>query len=301
MEKGTVMHEQPGKRPQRRPGFTLIELLVVMSIITFLAGLAVLIGPALLKSEQASRGAQLLQGNLFIAKQQALRNAAPYGIRLLPDRDVPTNVRSFQFIQQPDNFSGGTVTISGPRTLTFGGVDLSGGLSDPTLWPVQAGDFIQVSSGTAYHKITGVSSQAGTGTVNVQQPGYAPALVNTTTSDYRIVRAPRPVAGEETIFLPEDVIIDLSQGRSQIAADTTTGNYDILFAPAGAILGSAANSGKIILWVSDTTQTAQNVNTSEQSLIVVYARTGLIAAFPVDTTSGDPYSYTKDPRAAGGF
>src|SRR5262245_62062681 len=35
-------------RPRHRPGFTLIELLVVMSIIVFLAGILILLGPTLL-------------------------------------------------------------------------------------------------------------------------------------------------------------------------------------------------------------------------------------------------------------
>src|SRR5207248_9342123 len=97
---------------QNRPGFTLIELLVVMAIISFLAALLVLIGPGLLKSEKAARGAQTLQGLLFVAKQQALRDRNPDGIRLLQDND--SYVRSFQYIQQPGDFTGGKVMVNPP-------------------------------------------------------------------------------------------------------------------------------------------------------------------------------------------
>src|SRR5262249_37098179 len=87
----TQMSTTRQNRPRHPPGFTLIELLVVMSIIAFIAGLLVLLGPTLLKSEQASRGAQTLQGDLFIAKQQALRDRNPYGIRLLRESTVSTD------------------------------------------------------------------------------------------------------------------------------------------------------------------------------------------------------------------
>ena len=84
--------------------------MVVVSIITFIAALVMLIAPSLVQSEPASRGAQLLQGNPFIAKQQALRDRAPYGVRLLQDSDG--QVRSFQFIQQPGDFTGGSVAVA---------------------------------------------------------------------------------------------------------------------------------------------------------------------------------------------
>src|SRR5687767_4677900 len=124
-------------RANDRGGFTLIELLVVIGIIGFLAAMAVFLGPALLKSDQASRGAQGLQGTLFIAKQQALRDRVPMGIRLL--RDADGQFRSFQIVQQPGDFTGGTVEVplTNLNTANFNYVDLSGGLgADQTLWPV---------------------------------------------------------------------------------------------------------------------------------------------------------------------
>src|SRR5436309_12397856 len=117
-----------GHRDSGRAGFTLIELLVVIGIISFVAALVVAFGPGLFKSERSSRGAQSLQGILFVAKQQALRDRSPYGVRLLQDADG--QVRSFQYIQQPPDFTGGTATGSG-NTVTFTGVDLYGGFPGP--------------------------------------------------------------------------------------------------------------------------------------------------------------------------
>ena len=279
-----------------RAAFTLIELLVVIFLISFIAGLTVVIGPSLIFSEPSSRGAQLLQSNLFIAKQQALRNLSPYGVRLLPD---PTDgqVRSFQFIQQPSDFTGGNVQATIPNTVTFFGVDYTGGLLDPSLWPVQVGDFIQIQGGTP-HRITGLQPP-NVATVSAATP-FAAAMA-LPSNDYRIFRSPRPAAGEDTMFLPDNVIVDLS--LSSLAADPNTGKLDILFAPAGPVLGQAALNGKVILWVRDSTQNA--ATTSQQSLIVVFTRTGLIASYPVDTSNpGNPaqaYSYIQNPRAAGGL
>jgi len=280
-----------------RPAFTLIELLVVIFLITFLAGMTVLIGPALILSESSSRGAQLLQGNLFVAKQQALRDRAPYGIRLLKDADG--QVRSFQFIQQPSDFTGGDVTVA-PKQATFTGVDLTGGLQDPTLWPVQINDFFQFNGGTPV-RIGKVNGPNDTPPNSISIPSNIQA--GGPSGSYRIFRGPRPAAGEDTFLLPDNVIVDMGNSGSGCPGSSPLPsgaiNYDILFAPAGAVLGPLGSSGKIILWVRDTTQNWQT--TTSQSLIVVYTRTGLIASYPVDTGSGNWYSYTQDPATAGGL
>ena len=289
-------------RVGRRPGFTLIELLVVIGIIAFLAALLVLIGPAFLKSEKSSRGAQMLQGVLFIAKQQALRDRNPYGIRLL--RDPDGQVRSFQYIQQPGDFTGGKVSVtSGSQTVGFTNIDLSGGLgTDQTLWPVQPGDYLQVNT-DPYHKIAAVSPNGLTLT-NAYSGG------TTSTDQYRIARGPRPVAGEDTIFLPDDVIIDLNLSLINpevVVTDPTTTppttirNYDILFATSGAVMGAAGQSGRIVLWVREADPNNPSATTApgDQTLITIFTRTGQIGAYPVDTSGPNPYSFTLDPRPGG--
>ena len=290
-------------RNERRAGFTLIELLVVISIIAFVAGLLVLFGPGLFKNAKASRGAQTVQGVLFIAKQQALRDKAPYGVRLLTDADG--QVRSLQYIQLPPDYTGGTAQAATDNTttpptfsVTFvlppGQSNLWGGYGpgDPTLWSVQPGDFISIRGGTM-HRITGVTPTA----VTLASDATNGAGTSLPATEYRIVRSPRAVPGEDVINLPDDVIVDMT--RSLIAADGATGNFDILFAPWGTVLGSAGQSGKVVLWVRDSTQ--DPATTIEQSLITVFTRSGLIASYEVDTGSGNPYSFVLDPRAAGGL
>src|SRR5205807_890979 len=68
-----------------------------------------------------------------------------------------------------------------------------------------------------------------------------------------------------------------------------TGDTDILFSPSGEVISRGLSTDKIILWVRDvsvdgTVQQGQGMSgipNGDQSLVVVYARTGFIAAHAV--------------------
>jgi prepilin-type N-terminal cleavage/methylation domain-containing protein len=71
--------------PSRRGGFTLVELLVVILIILLVSAVALpTIIPAV-SHRQVSEAGRILQGALVGARDAAIRNNAPTGIRLLPD------------------------------------------------------------------------------------------------------------------------------------------------------------------------------------------------------------------------
>jgi len=298
------------ERTARRTGFTLIELLVVIGVIVVIAGLIVYFGPGIEKGERSARGASALQGNLFIAKQQALRNRLPYGIRLLRGSNSPTlpngnpdpdfnKIRSFQYISQPLDYRRGNVKADTGTTnvVFFDGPDLTGGLADRSLWLVQPGDALQVGNEPPT-LITEVNRAVDP--PNTVRTNAANGATGFETNDYRVFRAPRPAAGEEIINLPEEIIVDLdpNNGMSEIAPETTTGYLDILFAPSGRILNTAGRAGRIVLWVRDETTAADS---SEQSLIVVFTRSGLIGSVPVDVGGADLKSFLKDPRTYGGM
>ncbi len=72
-----------------RRGFTLIELLAVITIIVIISVIALPVIIPALSHRQVSEGARILQGSLAGARDQALHDNSPSGIRLLPDPAFP--------------------------------------------------------------------------------------------------------------------------------------------------------------------------------------------------------------------
>jgi len=290
-----------------RSGLTLIELLVVMFIIVMVAGLGIYLMPKL-QSEKGSRGAQDIQGALMQAKYRALRDKTPKGIRLIPDPADPSKCRSYVFIEQPEDWAATTISANAqapnPNTVyTVTGGDLTGGLPDKTLWPVQPGDYLYVGKA-----LRGIVQDMSATTITVLGDPLAVAITSTnrgTNKNWWVVRGPRPIPGEEVINFPDGVAVDLDRywGPAPYNVPLTnlgqpTGPYDIMFSPSGSVAGRYATQGQIYLWVRDTTRTLQNTNDpGEQIVIVVYTRSGQIGAYPVDTTNGaDPLSFRNDPK-----
>ncbi len=318
--------------PERnRKGFTLLELLVAMAIIVTVLGIAVaFLGATGYQKTAGSAGASELTGWLLIARQRALRDGVPRGIRLIPDPTNPTVARDIQYIEQPPDFNGGQYVITAAgNTVYFRNVDLSGGQGNAALWPVQPGDLFQgVDDQTSYlHYITVVNptpqtiADPKTGqpvvvqsiTVTGRPPTPPGNALNAHTSwegRYRIVRAPRPLEGEAVMRLPRDVGVDLA--RSLIAPDVlvnasgTVTNIDILFAQTGQLLRANRTVGKVVLWVRDTHLDGFD---GDQILVAIYTRTGFIATHPADPgpnndyvtypPGSSPYTFTQDGKASG--
>jgi len=348
-----------------RPAFTLVELIVAIAIIAVLAALAVMIFPRLQDSQQIPRGADQVQGTLFIARQMAMRDQLPRGVRLVPTLDQADNVyrvHTLQYIEQPAYFlaPAGSALVGmsnppnpnppppgllNPNIGIFTSVDFYGGNGpgNPFLWPVQPGDYLDLMGNNkpdGLYKIlsVNVSTNPQTPTISdnltlmsalplnllaVQPPQQAPPPVAFFQNllSYRILRGPRPMIGQPPINLPADVVVDLPTNNvppvgslpaggllvhplanntpgSLMQADNQTGQFDILFSPSGKVLRDAGSTGKVVLWVWNSTGT--NPMAQEQVLVVIYTRTGMVASQPVDLRAGgDPYSFIKDGRASG--
>jgi prepilin-type N-terminal cleavage/methylation domain-containing protein len=84
--------ETAGRRhPDRREGFTLIELLVVIFIILIVSAVALPTVLSALNGRDVSEGGRIVQGGLVGARDSAIHNNAPSGIRLLPDPAFPVH------------------------------------------------------------------------------------------------------------------------------------------------------------------------------------------------------------------
>src|SRR5271157_5013042 len=89
------------RRQAGRRGFTLIELLVVMLIILLVSALVLPTVIPAITHRQVSEAARILQGALAGARDTAINNNAPAGIRLLPDPAL----------------TGQAITLNGVQTL----------------------------------------------------------------------------------------------------------------------------------------------------------------------------------------
>lgn len=84
------------------PGFTLVELLVVIAIIGLVSVIALPVVLPAIRHRQVSEAARTLQGTLVGARDQAIHDGQPSGIRLLPDPTYPiTRLPNGQIVPGP--------------------------------------------------------------------------------------------------------------------------------------------------------------------------------------------------------
>jgi prepilin-type N-terminal cleavage/methylation domain-containing protein len=356
------MHVRHEHRFPGRPAFTLIELLVVMTIMVVLATMVYFMLPGFLNREKASKGADLVQQWLLTAKQRALRDGAPRGVRLNVDGSGATMglVTTLNYIEKPVDFRAGSLTSDStntpltpappaPTASSNSRFKIGGGVnyldwSPLANAPVQPGDFLfipNVDTGT-WHRITNVGISTDPSPVPYIDVYYSstppiytpyatpPAPPGGPPVTYLISRGTRLLAGEETLQMPQDVVIDMRSNWS-VPSVAAGGHLDILFSPTGGLVADPNNSAgtsaeKIILWVRDVPQNADATAfpdprgtplgtpptdpkslPTEQSLIVVYSRTGLIAAHPpaMNPANADladpinPYQFAQDGQSSG--
>jgi len=210
------------------------------------------------------------------------------------------------------NFVGGTTTLTGGRGMPknfLPNVPPPKGTKDPNAgrYPVQPGDRIALGGSEEIHSILAVSD-----TLQLTLVPPPPAGVGYATStfinatQYRIIRQPRSI-GDDPLQMPANIIIDCA--TRNVAGNVydlqpymqTQGYIDIMFSPDGRVIGQLAGLDKIILWVRDVTVfggPGESPVQGDPALVCVYPRTGLVAAYPVDTfnSNTNPYLNTTTGR-----
>jgi len=100
-------------RPRR--AFTLIEMLIVIGIIVLLLTLGAMFLPNLDRNKGVPNATTQVEGYIRLARNQALRDGAPRGVRLIVDPNDPsgTQVYAIQYIEQPEPIAPrGVVTLN---------------------------------------------------------------------------------------------------------------------------------------------------------------------------------------------
>src|SRR5262249_47901021 len=120
---------------------------------------------------------------------------------------------------------------------------------------------------------------------------------------------PRPLAGEDTVKLPGQVVVDLghmnsfSSGNYQVSTRPVPGAaagtlyYEVMVDRAGGGLDRA--SAPVVIWgrQCDAAPAAKDPNVN--LLLAVYPRTGLIGTHPIDPQGATPLTFALDGKASG--
>jgi prepilin-type N-terminal cleavage/methylation domain-containing protein len=170
----------------REAGFTLIELLIVIVIIALVSAVALPVVLPALAHRQVSEAARALQGALAGARDAALHDGSPSGLRLLPDPAFPlVYLASGQIdpaqplaanriipIEAAPEYSEGRVTWIDPMAIpagtlpypclvieeaVVGGTAGAPALNTPTswFWNIRVGDKLQINGAGLWYTVVG--------------------------------------------------------------------------------------------------------------------------------------------------
>lgn len=315
------------QRCGRRDAFTLVELLVVMALIILLAAITALSMGFFRDDKRKADAVDRLSQWLLTAKQRAKRDGLPTGLRFIVNAQGISS--QCQFIQQPDDLTGDpaagrtcSTASSDPSFSTFSftsssGVDFTNGANTGQYdqYLVQPGDYFELYGGGNIHLILDVAlnttTNPPTSTITLASPATAAVSA---TANYRIRRQPRPILGEETLSMPQGMVVDINNLSRNVSRRSIGGPntppvavyQEVLFAPTGAVIGLGTGGGQVYLWVMDGDPDT-NPQQNGLAIVAIQARAGFISAHPIapwDRTQpisqqNDPYRFSYDARSSG--
>lgn len=193
-----------------RSGFTLIELLVVVTIIILVSAVALPMVIPAFSHREVSAAARIVQGAIVGARDAAIRDNSPSGIRLLSDPAQANAYNRMIPLMTPPSYSEGLISVYPanvyPATVTLGTLALvleetpgqwmlpPGATAyvwvpnSPTSWQwnVRLGDKVQINNAGPWYTVAGPSTLANSeGFVSWGangQPGSQSPLQRTYTS-----------------------------------------------------------------------------------------------------------------------
>ena len=273
---------------QKRSAFTLVELLVTMGIIVALAALtAAFVSTGAIDSQRLISSADRTSGWLVIAKNRALRDQAPRGVRFFINGNSVTEA---QYIEVPEPWvPNPTLNENEGRIVFIQEADTTTGVVDPSKYRayyvassfgefdqrVKAGSSLYLSDfGQSYQlTVDPTASNVTIGNPASSQPARLLTLSSyprfnaasstspqgtLVTYQFGFQSSARPLLGETPLEIPAGTVIDWRNGPSPTLPSTTSttinvkdqgGYFDILFAPSGQVLNNS--NGYIALWIRD--------------------------------------------------
>lgn len=215
-------------------------------------------------------------------------------------------------------------TISGGQVQIYNFDPTLSGIPSMNQWLVQIGDNLEINGGGVF-AIAGVWTSMGLNTpgpvpVTTSPPWPAPGIPVTTlqlggtafysssliinspgTTNFRILRQPRLLIGEEPLTLPNNYAVNFglipgTTSNGSNVANGFSGAPEILFSPTGAVIGTNAGTSTILISVWDTTATVPDPNAV--GIIGIQGRSGFMGAYSV-SLSGNPFLFVQMARESG--
>jgi prepilin-type N-terminal cleavage/methylation domain-containing protein len=229
-------------QPARARAFTLVELLIVVVIIVLVSAVALpTVLPALAR-RQVSEAARLLQGALVGARDRAIHDGRPSGIRLLPESWM-WNIRVGDRLQLND--AGPWYTVVGPMQVgpaagnseMFVNVGPSGATSPLNPSGSRPIDYLILTNGIDDNR-NGWVDEGWDGVDNdgnkltdehiLTARGLAAGMAS---QPYAIRRRPMPSPDAREVALPTQMVIDAA--RSRLPVNPHTGAVEVMVNPDG--------------------------------------------------------------------
>lgn len=212
-------------------------------------------------------------------------------------------------------YTGALLTSAAAGIVNFdpGSVDFTlGGTPYPNQWLVQAGDYLEINGGGVYQ--IGAPVTAPLNPANTLQLAYAAVPLSydqallipasTPTTNFRIIRQPRLLIGEEPLTLPNNYAANFNAIPGYLPATMgsnvqlgANGIYpEILFSPTGAVVGTNAGNSTIIISVWDTTM--ETLDPNRVGVVGIQSRSGFIGAYSI-SLGLDPFYFVRTARESG--
>jgi prepilin-type N-terminal cleavage/methylation domain-containing protein len=305
--------EMRSEMRSRDEGFTIVELLVVLAVMATLAAMTVFTMGPLQDRSAVNGGAAMLQTWLNTARQRAIRDKAPAGLRFLAGNSLPTQssasgsqtnayyVTRMVYLEGGTELFGSVWINQGGNTgsaTTFTLTTPLGTTANPLTPPLAANlDTIVIDTGLP-HMITNLPGSANVVTQITIGYSWPSAIVQAAPVPFRIIRGPTAI----TTGADSENILQMPRGSCVNFNPVTT---NPLY-PGGIDLGNApVNSNLSNTFTYIPTAAFSNTN----GIDIMFAPDGTVISPPsttpivfwvCSTTAVNPTttSTVKDPTGA---
>ncbi|APZ92826.1 pilus assembly FimT family protein [Fuerstiella marisgermanici] len=278
------MHYRPFTKSaiETRRGFTLVELLVVIGILVLILSMTIYGVSYARDADRVSGAAGQIQSYLAGARDRAIYQKEPRGVRFFVDPVNTRAVTAMAYIKPGDKWP----LSSAPGQVSLERLDLDGDnnpdspnvtvvrgvgqgwwqlkrrglIIDGSLIEIPAGSNSWYGVNTSLIDITVPPTPTEILLLQIpfSEPGDASSVIAREGETYRI-QLPAQLLPREPSILPEGVVLDLDGSQIPIAwrpgVLDSEGQFspymDVFFSPRGNVIGAAAAAGLIHLYVCD--------------------------------------------------